>query len=163
MNVVIPIIQPEDNPREVHPFPWAFVVKSLGVLAAALVAGLYLFRIGKEGYLAALSRGTGIRNLRALMRLALMKIAAEGIAPKRPAQTPLEYAEEHPWFSEFASLYTVLRYRRRMSGAERERLWKRIRSAYGEAVRQAREAQRERGSRLVCWLRRVFSLRGLSA
>jgi len=154
-NVVIPLIEPQPNPRETRPFPWLLLAKLLGVIVGAGAVALYLFRYARETVLETIARRSDARGLRAMQRLLFMRLAADGHPIKHPWETPVEYAERLPQTGEFAELYTELRYRD-LSGADgRDELWRRIRSAY----RGVLSATRKRG--LKALLRRIVSLRAL--
>ncbi|MBA7470569.1 hypothetical protein ES707_05856 [subsurface metagenome] len=155
MNVVIPIIDPQANPAESYPFPWLFVLKALLVILAAVAVALWLYRCAKETYLEGVSHRRDERGLRALLKLFLMRLAADGHVVKNPAETPLEYARRYPRVRGFAELYTTLRYRDRYMQGEEERFRDRIREAYRETVRSARKPG------VGPLLRRIFSLKGL--
>jgi len=122
------------------------------VLAAA---GLYLYSGLRQAWLAALSRGSGTRALRALWQLLLVRLSARGYELKKPSLTPAEYAKEHPELARFAGLYTTLRYRERMSPQERARAWTELRASYSGLL----ESTLRPGAGQL--LRRAFSLRGL--
>jgi transglutaminase-like putative cysteine protease len=152
-NVVIPIIEPQANPRETRPFPWLLLVKSLGVLVGAGAVGLYVFRYGREALLAALARRQDGHGLRSLQRLLLMRLATDGYTLKQPWETTLEYADRQPETREFATLYTELRYRQ--PGAFQDGPWQRIQRAYRETLHRCRR----RGPAAAA--RRAVSLRPL--
>ncbi len=152
MDVVIPLIEERDvehNP----PFPWLLLARIVGIVALAGVAVVYLYRYGSEIVLRLLSRRNDRRGLRALYRLLLMRLAAEGYEVKIPSETPLEYSARHALLAEFAALYTRLYYRSRSDGDEE--LWAALRAAWEQALAKARR----KGAGGL--LRRTVSLRGL--
>jgi hypothetical protein len=155
MNVVIPILDPQRNPRLTRPFPWLFVLKSLLVLLGATGLGLYVYRYSREGWLAARSRRADLGGLRALQTLLLMRLAADGYSVKQPSQTPLEYADRYPQTREFAEAYTSLRYREEAAVPQSNGLWSRLHASY----RQVLSRMRRRGT--GAFFRRLFSLKGL--
>ncbi len=152
MDVVIPLIEERDVEQQ-PPFPWLLLARIVGLVAVAGAAGVYLYRYGSEVVLRLLARRRDRTGLRALYRLLLMRLAAEGYDVKIPSQTPLEYSARYALLAEFASLYTRLYYRTRSEGDEE--LWTALRAAWSEALSKARR-KGPRG-----FLRRSFSLRGL--
>jgi transglutaminase-like putative cysteine protease len=152
MDVVIPLIEERDFERQA-PFPWLLLARVVGIVALVGVTVVYLYRYGSELVLGILARRRDRTGLRALYRLLLMKLAAEGYDVKVPSQTPLEYSGRYALLAEFAALYTRLSYRSR-SDADDD-LWARLRAAWTEAVDKARR----KGPGGL--LRRSFSLRGL--
>ena len=155
MKVVIPLIQPQQEPAAVTQFPWLLVLQVLLSIAIGIVVLLYVYRYGREGTLLILSRRKGRRGAWALYRVLLMQLAAAGYHLKPPTRTPVEYAEIHPEVEEFAAAYTRLRYREQSSDVENSQIWERLSTGYHSALRESRK----RG--LKEWLRRIFSLRGL--
>ena len=152
-DVVIPIIQIEDRLDRDFQFPWLLVLRLAGALAIAGVAGAYAWRYGREGILAMAARAPTRHGLRARASLLYMRLAADGYAVKSPVETAREYAERYPELQGFAQRYTALRYRPNPPDAR----------AAGElraAALAAATQMRRRG--LIAWLKRLFSLRGLS-
>ena len=154
MNVVIPLIQPLENPV-LFRIPWVPILRGLAMAAFAGLLLTYLYRFGREAYLWRLAAGQGPRSVRALYTLQLMRLAENGRPLKEPAQTALEYAQGDPPLRRFASLYTMLRYRARYPAGARESLLAQYRDAYRTAERSARRPG------LAAALRRALSLRGL--
>ena len=152
MDVVIPLIEERDVEQK-PPFPWMLLARILGIVALVGVSGVYLYRYGSEMVLRLLARRRDRTGLRALYRLLLMRLAAEGYDVKVPSQTPLEYSSRYALLAGFAALYTRLYYRTRSEGDEE--LWAALRASWAEALGRARR----RGPRGL--LRRSLSLRGL--
>ncbi len=157
-DVVIPLIR-EDSPLVPIPiFPWKTLLQFICILGVLCIAVLYGFRYGRELWYTYRSRGSEISAARALYRLLLLRLAAEGYSKKSPSATPLEFSREFPEIPEmeaFASLYTELRYR---TGFDPEELFARIeelRFLYKKILDQGRK-KGVKGS-----LRRTFSLKGL--
>ena len=92
-DVVIPLIQEESPLTPIPAFPWKGVLRILSILLGAGVLGLYSFRYIREAWYRHLSRGKGLKAARALYRLLLLELAAEGYPLKPPALTPLEFAK----------------------------------------------------------------------
>ncbi len=155
MDIVIPIIDPQDVKNRAFIFPWLLALQSLLVLLVAGVVGAYTFRFGRLLFLRSLSKGESVRALRALYTLLLMRLAVEGYRIKSTAETSMEYAESHPELGSFSELYTRLRYRERLEGAERENDLDSIRDEYRNVVGSARRKG------LQGTLRRIFSLKDL--
>jgi transglutaminase-like putative cysteine protease len=155
LDVVIPLIEPRPQEKPGFRFPWALALQALAGLAAAAVAGLYLYSGLRQAWLALLSRGSGPRALRALYQLLLVRLSARGYELKKPSQTPAEYAKRHPELARFAQLYTSLRYRERMNPEERARSWAELRACYADLLASTRRPG------LGWLLRRAISLRGL--
>ena len=152
-DVVIPIIQIEDRLDRDFQFPWLLALRLAAALAIAGVAGAYAWRYGREALLAMAARAPTRHGLRARASLLYMRLAADGYAVKSPVETAREYAERYPELHGFARRYTALRYRPNPPDAR----------AAGElraAALAAATQMRRRG--LIAWLKRVFSLRGLS-
>jgi hypothetical protein len=154
MDVVIPLIQGAEQPVRFR-FPWLWTLRLLSLLGAAALAGMYLFRYGREAYLSAVARGEDTRALRSLYRLLLLRLSARGYGLKAPSQTPLEYAAQHPELEGFAALYTRLRYQDSLEPAQRGRLWGQLRESYRRILAESRRPG------LLAGLRRLFSLRAL--
>jgi transglutaminase-like putative cysteine protease len=93
-DVVIPLIQEHasDSPYQ---FPWWIIARFMVVVSVAVVASLYLFRIGKRTYLGILAGRNNSRALKALYRLLLMRLAEDGYILKIPSQTAIEYARAY--------------------------------------------------------------------
>jgi transglutaminase-like putative cysteine protease len=159
LDVVIPLIEPRLQETPGFRFPWLLALQALAGLAVLAAAGLYLFSGLRQAWLAALSRGSGTRALRALWQLLLVRLSARGYELKKPSLTPAEYAKsqshEHPELTRFAALYTTLRYRERMPQEERARAWAELRACYAGLLRSTRRPGLGR------LLQRAFSLRGL--
>jgi len=152
MDVVIPLIEERDSEHQA-PFPWLLLARIMGIVALVGAAVVYLYRYGSEIVLRLLARRRDRIGLRALYRLLLMRLAAEGYQVKVPSETPLEYSGRYSLLAEFAALYTRLYYRSR-SDADDE-LWAQVRAAWTEILNKARR----KGPGGL--LRRSFSLRGL--
>ena len=152
-DIVIPIIQIEDRLDRDFQFPWLLALRLAAALAIAGVAGAYTWRYGREGILALAARAPTRHGLRARASLLYMRLAADGYAVKSPVETAREYAERYPELQGFADRYTALRYRPHPPDE----------SAAGDlriAALAAAGQMRRRG--LLAWLKRLFSLRGLS-
>jgi transglutaminase-like putative cysteine protease len=154
-NVVIPLIEPQPNPRATKPFPWLLLARLVGLLAGAGAAGLYLFRYGREAVLLAISRRNDPRGLKALGRLLYLRLASDGHPIRHPWETVVEYSERMPATAEFAGLYTELRYREASGVHELGPQWSAIRAA----CRQVLASSRRRG--VGAALKRLVSLRSL--
>ncbi len=154
MDVVIPLIQQLQEQRQFK-FPWRLTLRLAALLAASLLAGLYLYRYGEELYLAFMARKESDRGLRALYRALLMKCAANGYPLKTPSQTAAEYAESCPVLGKFAVVYTILRYRANINATEKRESWRELRNDYRWAVTSMRRPG------FLNALKRGFSLRGL--
>jgi hypothetical protein len=155
LDVVIPLIQPRPQETPSFRFPWLLALQALAGLAVLALVGLYLYSSLRQAWLALLSRGSGPRALRALHQLLLVRLSARGYELKKPSQTPVEYAKEHPELARFAALYTTLRFRERMPPEERARAWAELRACYAGLLASTRRPGLGR------LLRRTFSLRGL--
>ncbi|HOV39998.1 MAG TPA: hypothetical protein PLG79_14860, partial [Spirochaetales bacterium] len=157
-DVVIPLIQEETPLVPIPVFPWKTLLRFIGILGALCIVALYGFRYGRELWYTYRSRGLGIAAARALYRLLLLRLAAEGYSKKSPAATPLEFSREFPEIPEmatFASLYTELRYRTRFDPEELSARIQELRFLYRKILEQGRK-KGVKGS-----LRRTFSLKGL--
>lgn len=154
MNVVVPLIRIEENVPSFR-IPWKQVLRVLLFMGTVLVIGLYLYRYGAQLSLRRRARGQSEASLRALHTHLLMKLSANGYSVKIPAVTALEYARSYPELLRFASLYTVLRYRRIYRQGERIRLWGELRRSYEMLVRRYKKPG------LLNALKRFFSLSGL--
>jgi len=154
-DIVIPIIEPDEVVDRNFEFPWLITLQALLVLVVAGVAGAYSFRYGRLIYLRAMAKGNSVRSIRSLYSLLLMRLAAEGYPIKSGARTANEYAGEHPELSNFAALYTSLRYRERFTPEERNEEFHKLRREYRTVV----DKTKRRGlAGLVC---RMFTLRDL--
>jgi len=153
-DVVIPLIQNYRAPEDVFVFPWILMAKIVGVLAVLCLAGFYIFKFGKLLFLAVKSRENTRQGAAALYRLALMNMAAGGLAVKKPSQTPLEYAEVVPECADFSRVYTELVYRINIPKETVDRLFNNFRSLY-KCVRGLRKPG------IFNLLRKPFSFRGL--
>ena len=152
-DIVIPIIQIEDRLDRDFQFPWLLALRLAAALAIVGVAGAYTWRYGREGILALAARAPTRHGLRARASLLYMRLAADGYAVKSPVETAREYAERYPELQGFADRYTALRYRPHPPDE----------NAAGDlriAALAAAGQMRRRG--LLAWLKRLFSLRGLS-
>ncbi len=157
-DVVIPLLEEDPSLTPIAVFPWRKVLRGAALLAAFLVAAAYLLRYGREAWLALRSRGSDDRAVRAVYRLLLMRLAAEGRPFKPAAKTSGEYARlfpEEPAFAAFAALYTGLRYRERFAEGERQSLAADLRREYAAVT----EGLRRPG--VIGAAKRIFSLRGL--
>jgi hypothetical protein len=155
LDVVIPLIEPKPQETPSFRFPWLLALQALAGLAVLALAGLYLYSGQRQAWLAAVSRGSGPRALRALYQLLLVRLSARGYELKKPSLTPAEYAKTHPELARFAALYTSLRYRERMPPDERARAWAELRACNAGLLSSTRRPG------LGQLLRRAFSLRGL--
>ncbi len=152
LDVVIPLIDERDYEHQA-PFPWLLLARIVGIVALVGASAVYLYRYGSEIVLRLIARRRDRKGLRALYRLLLMRLAAEGYEVKVPSETPLEYSGRYALLAEFASLYTRLYYRTRSD--EDAELWAQVRAAWRTALDRAR--RKGAGG----FLRRSFSLRGL--
>lgn len=155
LDVVIPLIEPQKETIPGFRFPWLLTLQALAALAVLALAGLYVASGLTRAWLALRARGSGTPALRALYRLALIRLSVRGCELKRPSETAAEYARRCPEFARFAELYTQLRYHQRQDPAERARVWASLRSSYAELLRATRRPG------LGAGLRRLLSLRGL--
>jgi transglutaminase-like putative cysteine protease len=161
--VIIPLLDPRENPGNARPFPWALLGRLAAGLAIAVLVGLYAFRYGRELALSLIVR-RGLRGraldraAEALYRLTLIRLAAEGFELKSRAETAREYSGrlEQPELSDLAGSYDRIRYRSRTDDEERSTLLRRMYERARAALGRARERSGARGL-----LRRVFSLRSL--
>ena len=78
MDVVIPIIPPEEILKRNFQFPWLLIGQTLLVLTITALAAAYLFRFGRRLYLSRISKGSSRRALGALYTLLLSHMASEG-------------------------------------------------------------------------------------
>jgi transglutaminase-like putative cysteine protease len=154
MDVVIPMIDAQEL-ETARPFPWWFVGRLAGFIAAAAVIGVYGYRGLRMLYLSRVARGTDQRALRALYTLLLMRLSLFDYGLKPHSTTALEYAEQYPELQRFATLYTTLRFRERMSAEERDSLWRELREEYRHLITEYRSTG------FLAVLKRVFSLRVL--
>lgn len=156
MDVLIPMIEEEQISGDMKlRFPWKLALMIFGFIAGLTVVSLYLFRYGKELYLYIQSRGSDKKALKALYTLFFMKLAVRGYPLKERFRTPAEYAKLYPELVDFASVYTMLRYRQVYSEGEHEIAWKDIRDRYTDAL----HVTSKKG--LLPVLKKIFSLRGL--
>ena len=152
-DVVIPIIRIEDRFDRDFRFPWLLALRLAGALAVAGAAGAYAWRYGREALLALAARAPSRHGLRARASLLYMRLAADGYAIKSPVETAREYAERYPELRRFAERYTALRYRPDPPDAS-------VAGDLRASALAALRRMRRRGA--AAWLKRVFSLRGLS-
>lgn len=152
--VVIPMLQ-DQSLRDRPVFPWALVLRVLGILVMGTFAALYLYRFTRGAYLLVLARGHDLAALRALSKVILIRLAESGYSLKPPSRTLLEYSEELPQLRRFAELYNRLRYREEFPDGMRESIWNDIRSE----TRTVRTLWKKPG--LKHRLKRLFSLKGL--
>jgi hypothetical protein len=155
MDVVIPIINPEEVTVRNFDFPWRLVLRGLAILAAAGLVGAYAFRYGRLAYYGQVARGKSDRAIRAIGFLLFAHLATEGHDIRAPYETPAEYADANPLIRKFASLYTKLRFRRSRDGEWSRESVEELRDEY----RRVRTKTRRRG--IGGWLRRAFTLRDL--
>lgn len=156
-DVVIPLIEEKDVPRDFSKFkiPWKFLMKALAFLSASGVMGMYLFRYGREYYFKVLSLRMSHAGLSALYSYLLMRLAANGYPLKEPWKTPKEYAQSDRSISDFAELYTMLRFRENYEAGEKEKAWETLREAVSRAVNDTKKPG------FYGALKRAVSLRGL--
>ncbi len=156
MDVLIPMIEEEDMPRDLSfRFPWRLALILFGALAVITVTALYSFRFGKELYLKILSRKNTKKGLDALYRLFFMKLAANGYPLKERSRTIAEFAKIHPELKDFGSVYTMLRYRQIYYGDEHNVAWDEIRKEYRDAIKSTQKTG------FLGPVKRIISLRGL--
>ncbi len=151
-DVVIPLIEERANPQK-KPFPWRFVLKILGMVAAFFVAGLYGYRIGRVLVLKIKSRGETPEALRALFTLLFIRLAAEGYPLKERHLTALEFSRKLQDLKEFAALYTMLRYREIYPEGEKRRAWQDLRKIHTQTVQKIKKPG------IYAFFRRIFTLR----
>ncbi|MEW5814172.1 MAG: transglutaminase domain-containing protein [Spirochaetota bacterium] len=154
-DVVIPIMQDNRQKNPVFVFPWRTVLLVLGVLSILILTGLYLTRYSRELYLYYRSGKNDFKGLKALYRLALMKLAAYGLSLKAQATTILEYADVYPGLKNFAACYTELSFREYFTPDEKERIWKKLRDSYRGLLAEYKQKGFKNAAR------RAFSLKGL--
>ena len=157
-DVVIPILQEDPSLTPVPAFPWKTLLRWTGLLLLAGLLSAYAVRYGREAFLVLRSRRSDDAGVRALYRLLLMRLAAEGRPIKLPSQTSGEYARlfpDEPAFAPFAALYTELRYRESAGPEARDELHARLCREYGGVLAGLRRT----GPAGV--IHRVFSLKGL--
>lgn len=154
MDVVIPMIQSETI-QTAKPFPWWFIGRLGAGIVAALVIGVYGYRGVRMLYLSRVARHSDQRGLRALWTLLLMRLSLFDYDLKPRSSTALEYAERYPELQRFASIYTTLRYRERMTEEEWDELWRQLREEYRHLV------QEHRSSGPWALVKRLFSLKVL--
>jgi hypothetical protein len=155
LDVVIPLIEEQQLLDPGLKIPWETIILVLLAAAGGALVFLYLYRYGREIYLAVLSRGQGSRALRALLTLLLMKLSVNGYQLKPISQTPLEYARAYPELESFAGVYTRLRFREQLTPPEGDQLWQQLRVEYSGILSRYRRRGFKSG------LRRIFSLKGL--
>jgi hypothetical protein len=157
-DVVIPLIEEEPAFMPLRRFPWKPVLRGLGLLMGAALFCAYALRYGWEFLLSRRARRDGFRGLQALYRLLLLRLAAEGLPLKPPAQTSREYAALFPGearFASFAARYTELRYRDIPGPEEKQEQYRALREDSAGILAGLRRP----GFRGL--IRRLFSLRGL--
>jgi len=154
-DVVIPLIRDNRISQIAFSFPWEVILKMAGIILAGIIAFLYLYRYGREGYLMNQTRRFSPKAVKSLYLLLLMKCAARGYGLKEPSKTAEEYAEDYPELADFARLYTRLRYRTG-SAEQNEKEWDQLKKLYDGVVGEG-GAVRQEGKPL----RTAFSLRGL--
>ncbi len=154
-DVVIPMLQDEPVGAPSPSIPWELVARAAALLVAAAAAGAFGYRHLRELYLTRMAKRPTEQGAEALYRLLLLRSAAHGAALKPRSETAREFAERVPEATEFAQLYTQLRYRTRWSAAEREATHAELRALYYETLRRTRRPG------LLSRLRTIFSLRGL--
>ncbi len=154
-NVVIPLIQAQKERKSARPFPWKILGFFLLAGGAAIAAGIYAYRYGREAWYAVLSKRRDIQGAIAMQRLLLLKLAAYGFRLKSPAETMKEFAAQYPIIGRFADIYTELRYRERLEREERERMFDDLSDEFRKCIAEAKNG------RLVKKIRYIFNLRGL--
>ena len=155
MDIVIPIITPEEIVQRNFEFPWLLVGQTILVLSLAGLAAAYLFRFGRRLYLSRLARGASRQALSALYTLLLSHLATEGYPLKPDSETSVEYSERHPELREFADAYTRLRYSSATTGSEDNEKWDSMRDTY----RTTKKLTRRTGA--SAFVKRIASLREL--
>ena len=155
MDIVIPIITPEEIIQRNFEFPWLLIGQVVLILGVTALGTAYLFRAGRQLYLKSVSGGNSRRALQAHYTLLLSHMAREGYPIKPVSDTSIEYAERHPEIRPFADHYTRMRYRTTSDPTEREESWKDLRSEY----RHGKGRTRRTG--LVSLVKRIVSLREL--
>jgi hypothetical protein len=161
-DVVIPLFDETKVFSQVRSFPWRTVLRALGFLAAAALAGAYMLRYGRELLLRLGARRGGRAGARSLYLLLLARLAADGRPIKPASKTAAEYAQLFPGagedssFAAFAIRYAELRWRDFIDPEELEKCFHLLRQEY----RNIMAAHRRRG--LLAFVIRLFSLRGLA-
>jgi hypothetical protein len=161
-DVVIPLFDETKVFSQVRAFPWRAVLRALGFLAAAALAGAYMLRYGRELLLRLGARRGGRAGARSLYLLLLARLAADGRPIKPASKTAAEYARLFPGegddspFAVFAGIYSELRWRDFADPGEAEARFRLLRQEYRDII----TAQRRRGLR--AFIIRIFSLRGLA-
>lgn len=161
-DVVIPLIQEESPLVPISTFPWDRVLRILSTLIGTGILGLYSFRYLREAWYRHASRGKGLKAAKALYRLLLLELAAEGYPLKSSSLTPLEFSRslqavglDRTALERFAALYTELLYRSRIPERERDEKVEAMRNLYISI----RKGIRRKG--VLPFLVRTLSLRGL--
>ena len=155
MDVVIPIITAEKIVPRTFEFPWLVVAQAILLLGITATMAAYLFKWGRRLFLARTAKGSSLTALSSLNLLILSHMAAEGFSLKPDSDTPMEYAEHHPEFRQFAESYTRLRFGQPEETLHNSVEWTNMREAY----RNTKRTTRQKG--LAALARRVFSLREL--
>jgi hypothetical protein len=161
-DVVIPLIDETRVLSPVRSFPWRAVLRAIGFLAVAALISAYGLRYGREILLRLGARQGGRAGARSLYLLLLARLAADGKPIKPASKTALEYAQLFPGagepapFTDFAALYTELRWREFKDRSEGEARFQNLKQEYQKII----NATRRPGLR--AFLVRLFSLRGLA-
>ena len=156
-DVIIPRI--EENPSPARAFPWGAVGRVLALLGGAGLVVAYAVRYGRECFLRALAARGGRKGAQALYLLLLARLAADGKPIKPASKTASEYAglflSSDPCLTDFAALYSEIRWRYFDDPSELAARFKALREAYRRVIK----ALTRRGARFL--MVRAFSLRGL--
>lgn len=153
-DVVIPVITETIRGERRFEIPWRAMVRFLLWAVMLLTLSLYLF---KAAYLVLLNRairGAGERGVKALYRKTTLIWTDRGHPPRRPDQTPREYAREQRELEEATALFNRVLYGGLPEGSEE----------YGTLLAEFQRSCREtlkRDNRPLKGLRQILSLKGV--
>lgn len=153
--VIIPLIEAKKNIHRRGDFQWAVFFKIIFTLAGLCIISAYVYKIGRRIYLISVSKKNTDAGLRCLLLLLLVQMADSGYKLKKPSETMREYAEQYKALSDFAELYSMLRYKTSYTEEENLDLWASLRTMYTHTLKSLRVKG------LTQKIRRMFSLRGL--
>jgi len=156
-DVLIPIIEPEKNEKaKEFRIPYRTLARLAIIALLSLLGLLYALRYGQELLYSWRSRSPTENGVRALARLLVLRLAADGRPLRAPAFTLLEYSRTFPELEEFAKSYNRFLYRSQSTAPEKAEL---ILVLHREYEKLARESVRPG---FVAWLRRLLSLKPLA-
>ncbi|MBE7438138.1 MAG: transglutaminase domain-containing protein [Spirochaetales bacterium] len=156
-DVLIPIIEPEKNEKaKEFRIPYRTMARVALIALLTLLGLLYALRYGQEALYSWQSRSPTEKGVRALARLLVLRLAADGRPLRAPAFTLLEYSRSFPDLEPFALGYNRYLYRSQATQAERADL---ILLLHREYEKLARESVRPG---FLAFLRRLFSLKPLA-